>query len=222
MSKYIVDTDDFEPMFKVDSIGVFGIGKSVTDNTEDHSWSRIKSLEDFEELNSDYINEHYGELQETAYQRGLEEGKKATWELVADASNAEYQKGLNDAWECARKIADMWETMDNDELLETFGVTARIGESTIGCLLKKQTANEAMLELEVYEEKQKADDEIKAGDEVRWGMDLIVVTRLHMDGGFKWCDGISRDGIAFHVLEENVSKTGRHFDIESILEDMRE
>ena len=59
----------------------------------------------------------------------------------------------------------MWETMDNDDLLETFGVTARIGESVIRSLFKKQTANEAMLELEAYEEKQKADDEIKVGDE---------------------------------------------------------
>lgn len=71
-----------------------------------------------------------------------------------------YQRGLDDAWEAARKIADMWETMDNDDLLETFGVTARIGESVIRSLFKKQTANEAMLELEAYEEKQKAEDEI--------------------------------------------------------------
>ena len=74
MSKYIVDTDDFEPLFKVDSIGVFGIGKSLSDSDEDHSWSRIKSVGEFEELNSDYINEHYGNLQDEAYQRGLHEG----------------------------------------------------------------------------------------------------------------------------------------------------
>ena len=68
----------------------------------------------------------------------------------------------------------------------------------------------------------KQDDEIKVGDEGRWGMDLIVITRLYMDGGFKWCDGISKNGIAFHVLKENVSKTNRHFDIESIMKAMSE
>ena len=217
MSKYIVDTDDFEPMFKVDSIGVFGIGKSLSDGTKDHSWSRIKSVIDFEELNSDYINEHFGQLQDEAYRRGVNDGSIDVKERVDCA----YQRGLDDAWEAARKIVEMWEKIDNDDLLAIFGITEMIGHSAIKSLFGKQTANEAMLELEVYEEKQKADDEIKAGDEVRWGMDLIVVTRLHMDGGFKWCDGISKDGIAFHVLEENVSKTGRHFDIASILEEMR-
>ena len=68
----------------------------------------------------------------------------------------------------------------------------------------------------------KQDDEIKVGDEVRWGMDLIVITRLYTNGGFRWCDGISKDGIAFHVLEENVSKTNRHFDIDKILGEMNE
>ena len=77
MSKYIVDIDDFEPHFKVDSIGVFGIGKSLSYSEEDHSWSRIKSIEEFEELNSDYINEHYGSLQDEAYQKGFEDGKKS-------------------------------------------------------------------------------------------------------------------------------------------------
>ena len=59
-------------------------------------------------------------------------------------------------------------------------------------------------------------------DEVRWNEDLIVVTRVHLNGGFKWCDGIRKDGEAFHVLEENVSKTNRHFDIESIMKAMSE
>jgi len=45
---------------------------------------------------------------------------------------------------------------------------------------------------------------------------------VHLNGGFKWCDGIRKDGEAFHVLEENVSKTNRHFDIESIMKAMSE
>ena len=32
---------------------------------------------DLEELNSDYINEHYGELQDEAYRKGFEDGKKS-------------------------------------------------------------------------------------------------------------------------------------------------
>ena len=63
-----------------------------------------KSMEYLEELNADYVNEHYGDLQDEAYQRGLEEGKKATFALIADASDAEYQRGLDDAWEVAKKV----------------------------------------------------------------------------------------------------------------------
>ena len=160
--------------------------------------------DDLEVLNSDYINEHFGDLQDDAYQRGLD-----------------------DAWEAARKIADMWETMDNEDLLETFGVTAKIGESVIGTLFKKQTANEAMLELETYEEKQQTDDKIVVGDEVEWDNDFtgdrFIVTRIYQPYGKKeQCDGIDDDGDVYRaVLIESLVKTGRHFDIASILKEMQ-
>ena len=61
MSKYIVDIPD----------GVeWGV---VTCRTEDGFYTR--DFDSLEELTSDYINEHYGDLQDTAYQRGLEDGK---------------------------------------------------------------------------------------------------------------------------------------------------
>ena len=134
---------------------------------------------------------------------------------------AEYQRGLNDAWEAARKIADMWETMDNEDLLETFGVTARIGESTIGALFKKQIANEAMLELEAYEEKQ-TDDEIKVGDEVETkdGKRFVVTTfGSGFDGDI--AVGVCADGLGLGVDLKELRKTGRHFDIASILKEMQ-
>ena len=34
------------------------------------------AVEDLEELNSDYINEHFGDLQDTAYKKGLEDGRE--------------------------------------------------------------------------------------------------------------------------------------------------
>ena len=34
------------------------------------------SVDELEELNSDYINEHFGELQDEAYQKGLAEGRE--------------------------------------------------------------------------------------------------------------------------------------------------
>ena len=136
---------------------------------------------------------------------------------------AEYQRGLNDAWEAARKIADMWETMDNEDLLETFGVTARIGESTIGAVFKKQIANEAMLELEAYEEKQKADDEIKVGDEVKHKSNSATWTAvcIQIDGDGRHMNLMGHTGAVGYYPVDDFKKTGRHFDIDKILEEMQ-
>jgi hypothetical protein len=166
MSKYIIELD-------YDLQRVVGVG--VKQGTV---WVKDYDVDDLEELCADYINEHFGDLQDTAYKRGFEDGK------------ASDDKGCMGCAYVGLKESD---------------------EPCVRC--SKCYKNR-------YQPKKK-DDEIKVGDEVRWGMDLIVITRLYMDGGFKWCDGISKDGIAFHVLEENVSKTNRHFDIAKILEEMK-
>ena len=191
--KYVIELDDRIKL--VTSVGVTENGVVYT--TSDY-------VHNLEELTSDYINEHFGQLQDEAYQRGLD-----------------------DAWEAAREIADMWTRIDNDELLAIFGITERIGYSTINSLFGKQTANVAMLNLEAYEEKQKADDKIEVGDEVEWDNDFtgdrFIVTRIYQPYGKKeQCDGIDDDGDVYRaVLIESLVKTGRHFDIQSILEDMK-
>lgn len=187
MSKYIIELD-----YDLQRVVGVGVKKGTV-------WVKDYDVDDLEELCADYINEHFGSLQDTAYQRGLE-----------------------DAWEAARKIADMWTRIDNDELLAIFGITERIGHSTIRSLFEKQTANEAMLELEAYEEKQKADDEIKVGDEVETkdGKRFVVTTfGSGFDGDI--AVGVCADGLGLGVDLKELHKTGRHFDIEMILEDMR-
>lgn len=153
-----------------------------------------------------------------AYKRGLEDGKKA-FDLLDAERDSEYQRGLDDAWEAARKIADMWTRIDNDELLAIFGITERIRHSTIRSLFEKQTANEAMLELEAYEEKQKAEDEINVGDEVDWSGDKFIVTRIFQPyDKAEECDGVDMDGCTYHdVLISGLTKTGRHVDITDML-----
>lgn len=174
--KYIIESNDvigYTPKYAM----LFGDGYM------------IQPLEDLEELNSDYINEHFGWLQDDAYQRGLDE-----------------------AWEATKKIS----LMSPDEIEKVFPGAAKYNRYNLG-----YSGVEVIAKLKAYEE-QKAVGEINVGDEVKWNSDLIVVTRLYKDGGFDWCDGISKDGRAFHVLEENVSKTGRHLDISKILEEMKE
>ena len=62
--KYIVEASD--DVKKVMAIGVTHGGAIWTDTTD---------IENLEELNSDYINEHFGDLQDEAYKRGFEDGK---------------------------------------------------------------------------------------------------------------------------------------------------
>ena len=190
MSKYIIEIEE-KPLcvFDKDTQTYFprlwrvkGFNSLVLD--ED-------GLSRLEELNSDYINEHYSSLQDDAYQRGL-----------------------NDAWEAARKL---FSSMAVSDIEKAFPIEWNNGGFNALMNLQPQ---EAIEKLKAYEEKQ--DDKIEVGDEVKWHSNVVVVTRLYKDGVLDWCDGISKDGRAFHVLAENVRKTGRHFDIASILEDMRE
>lgn len=155
------------------------------------------------ELNSDYINEHFGDLQDTAYKKGLHDG-----ESKCGYCN-EYQRGLDDAWECAREL------YLNGACKDLFG-------EYFNTFIKNHTAQEAVEKLKAYEEKQKADDEIKVGDEVETkdGKRFVVTT---FGSGID-CDiavGVCADGLGLGVDLKELRKTGRHFDIASILEDMR-
>ena len=66
-------------------------------------------------------------------------------------------------------------------------------------------------------------DKIEVGDEVNWIGDCFIVTRIFQPRNMKeQCDGIDDDGCVYHdVLMDDLEKTGRHFDIASILEEMR-
>lgn len=87
MSKYIIEiAEEYEEYFKGVLICGIADGKFAVD---------VIAREDLEELNSDYINEHYGELQDEAYQRGLEDGKKA-FDLLDAERDSEYQRGYED------------------------------------------------------------------------------------------------------------------------------
>ena len=69
----------------------------------------------------------------------------------------------------------------------------------------------------------KQDDKIEVGDEVDWDGDCFIVTRIFQPRNMKeQCDGIDDDGCVYHdVLMDDLEKTGRHFDIEKILEEMK-
>ena len=184
MSKYIIDIPKTVGMLEA----VGSVHYTYFDGIQ--CQTIILKSDEIEELNSDYINEHYSSLQDDAYQRGLD-----------------------DAWECAKKL---FSEMSDTEIEKVFPVEWKSGFSG----LMQMKPQYAMAKIKTYEEKQNA--KIEVGNEVKWNSDVIVVTRLYKDGEHDWCDGIGKDGRAFHVLKENVTKTGRHFIIGSILKEMND
>lgn len=94
----------------------------------------IIAREDLEELNSDYINENYGSMQYEAYRRGLE-----------------------DAWEAARKII----RMPDGDILDLFPDCYASVCTAVQAILKYD-ASEAIAKLKAYEGNK--DEPIKAGD----------------------------------------------------------
>ena len=166
MSKYIIEIPD-------DVQYVLFNGKA-----DNKYYTVVHPIAELEELNSDYINEHFGELQDEAYQKGFEDGKKSIDLGCKDCKYHEDTTLTNPYSECTRAWEDHYTPAPHS-------------------------------------------DRIEVGDEVKWNSDVIIMTRFYEDGGFNWCDGISQDGRAFHVLAENVRKTGRHFDIQSILGAMK-
>ena len=66
MSKYIIELDD-----NVQIITCIGV------STHGTIWVKRYDVDNLEQLNSDYINENFGELQDEAYELGYEDGKKS-------------------------------------------------------------------------------------------------------------------------------------------------
>ena len=105
------------------------------------------------------------------YERGYEEGLKRG-EDIEQANAAEtkkevakqnYERGLNDAWECTRKIGKVnWLT------LKQIGFEIKDKEKNPSWdVVMEYSASEAITKIKDYEEKQKqTDDKIKVGDEV--------------------------------------------------------
>lgn len=202
MSRYVID---LRPDCKViqqicESDGKVSIG--------------AKSINYLEELNSDYINEHFSDLQDTAYQKGLEDGKEYGLDESDMREAVSYQRGLEDAWEAARKIV-----LSPDEGGTSLPILFAIfGSGSMQHVFRNFSASEVIEKLKAYEKKQ--DDKIEVGDEVAdKDGDKTIVTNIHGD----LFDGLCSDGSTMTdlFLDDN-RKTGRHFDIEKILEAMKE
>ena len=137
---------------------------------------------------------------------GLDRLERYDADAKANADyNAGYEDGLKDAWECARKAA-----MYDVNIYEVFGTT----------ILKRvwdMNPSEAVAKLKEYEAKQ---SEIKVGDEVTGAEGgKGIITHIREDKMYiLWEDGSAGE---FIDAEKWFKKTGRHYDIDSIFEQLK-
>ena len=165
MSKYIIDIPN----------GVEWI--IVTCRTKVGFLTRDFDFDSLEELNSDYINEHFGDLQDTAYQKGFEDGKAVNDKRCEGCMYQDNTIEHHPCGVCCNAYHNQW-TAKNDKI--------EVG------------------------------DEVKHKSEgVTW---TAIVTRISC--GMLTLMGHSGASADNYPIEDFV-KTGRHFDIQSILEEMR-
>lgn len=173
-------------------------------------------------LNDAYLCGKADQQKETAdhladINKQVEEARQEGKEYGLDESDmreaVSYQKGLDDAWEAARKIV-CDEDFSMNELYKIF----RKGSSDE--ILMDFTATEALERIKAYEkEKQKADDEIKVGDEVICNGHKFIVFATETEE--RYASLFDVNGRHVSASQRECKKTGRHFDIESILEAMK-
>ena len=132
----------------------------------------------------------------------------------------DYQRGLNDAWEAAKKIFNL--PRDGGlmvyDLINIFGVDYDDPEQ----VLKDFKGESAVKRIATYEAKKKAEEEIKVGDEVETDYTgNVIIAGKPKDG---WYVTIAKNFARYSIHESHIiKKTGRHFSqVAELLDAMKE
>lgn len=145
---------------------------------------------------------------EAAYDKGY---KAAKQNVVAIGNKSEYERGLNDAWECAKKIVTS-DGLNLNELEKIFEFHSP------DVIFGKFSASEAIAKIKEYEDQQRpTNDEIHVGDEF-YCLDpkyKYVVLGFLSDGKIY---AFSGKGLTGAFCFEQVHKTGRNYPVMEILE----
>lgn len=148
------------------------------------------------------------------------ENPSKMYKTLIDAS---YERGLNLAWECAKKIAaDMTiENLKSCGLICTNDGEYEPEEYEYSCeVINKYSASEAIAKIKEYEEHKKKDEEIKVGDEVVYLDRVFVITSIVKN---EYIIGFDSNGeyCSYHY-KTKLKKTGRTFpQIVEVLEKMK-
>lgn len=138
-----------------------------------------------------------------AYDRGYKECFSEHKFDVPCSLCDDYERGLNDAWDAAKKLA-MMDTETSEDVTGYFGLFR---------IMENLTPGEAISKLRAYEEEK---NKIHVGDEVKGNSTPWVVTHIYED----LLKGIDAVGDVRASRMESIHKTGRHFDIEPILKEI--
>lgn len=133
--------------------------------------------------------------------------------ITKDDLELEYSKGLNDAWELVKKIVLKAEKggLNYNDFKNIFGVGDYVS------VLEEFTPQEALAKLKAYEEAQK----IEVGDVVKVEKGVEFIVTLISDDSHLF--GITATGDTYTAIPiKHCKKTGKHIDIQSILEQIRE
>lgn len=155
-----------------------------------------------------------------AYDRGYKECFSEHKFDVPCSLCDDYERGLNDAWDAARKINMVVDDggLSSSTLMQVFGTSSNCA------IMRTFTVKEAIAKIKAHEAEK---DEIRVGDEMKQVTDSgketglrCTVTRLSGDS----MSGISSEGYTVFCdsqVDRWWKKTGKHFDIESILKEMQ-
>ena len=158
----------------------------------------------------------------TPLDKALEEAYQKGYDVEShEATTLEYQQGLDDAWECARKIfgyvTDGGLTLD--ELRNVFGVKG-VPFCTAD-ILRTNTASEALAKIKAYEEQQKADERIMFGDGLvtkTEGLRGIALSNEVNGSVYVWRE----DCVAYESSPQEWRKTGENLpQVAELLEAMK-
>ena len=133
-----------------------------------------------------------------------------------------YQRGLDDAWEAARKIV-CDESFDSSTLMHIFN-----RRSSFDGIFGSFSASEAIAKLKAYEEK-KEEDDIKVGDELEhtvsgYTSKAIFLEKIGNDEDEDWYKCLFWTGCGVAILsypKRQFKRTGKHYDIDKILKELR-